>query len=101
MGFVDDNRMQLEHWLRQKRQADKQIELLTTDPVTHVKYAALFRKSFEQKIKDKEPAMSSYKKYKVYQNIRKKLHTFFGYDTTMMTKKEYETALSLLDETLQ
>lgn len=94
---MDATRRDLNHWLKQKKQADKQVERLTTDPVTHKKYATLFKQRVERIVKEKYPNLPSYRQYAVYQNIRKDLHIFFGYDTPMMTKEEYEAALNFVE----
>lgn len=93
---MDATRRDLIHWLKQKKQADKQIENLTTDPVTHKKYATLFKQRVEHTIKEKHPNLDSYTQYAIYQNVRKELHTMFGYDTPMMTKTEYEKAIEFV-----
>lgn len=87
------DRKQLDHWLSRKRQADKQVNMLTTDPVTHEKYTVLFRKELEHRIRLKEPNATTFRQYAVYQYVRKEIHTLFDYDTRMMTKTEYEIAI--------
>lgn len=91
-------RQDLNHWLKQKKQAEKQVERLTTDPVTHKKYATLFKKEVELRIRTKYPNLASYKQYAIYQNVRKALHDYFGYDTPMMTKGEYEEAIKFISK---
>lgn len=92
-------RKDLNHWLKVKKQADKQIEQFTTDPVTHKKYATLFRKELERRIiRKSNKKMCSYEVYATYQRLRKRVHEHFGYDTAMMTKTEYEEAIKIIEE---
>ena len=93
------DRKDLNHWIKQKRQCDKQIEQFTTDPVTHKKYAKLFQKELERRIKERHPNTDSVTRYQIYQNVRHKVYLFFGYNTPMMTKTEYEAALNIINNT--
>ena len=98
MSFVCTERRDLNHWLKQKKQCDKQIAQFTTDPITHKKYAKLFQTELERRIKEKYPRKHRVEQYQVYQVVRHKLYLYFGYTTPMMTKTEYEEALRFISQ---
>ena len=95
---MDRYRKELEHWLSVKKQAEKQIENLTADPVSKIKYAKLFQVELESSIRRKHPSYTSYRRFERYQEIRSKVHERFGYNTSMMTKAEYDEAIKIVRE---
>lgn len=91
------DRKGLEHWLAVSRQAEKQIDRLTTDRATGKKYAVLFKERLEYNICQRYPLATSYKRYAIYQKVRNELHSYFSYDTKQMTRSEYEAALEFIE----
>lgn len=89
-------RQDLNHWVKQRKQAEKQINRLTTDPVTHKKYTKLFQAELERRIRAKYPHKHRVEQYQVYQVVRHKLYLHFGYTTPMMTKDEYAEAIEFI-----
>lgn len=94
---MDAIRKDLNHWIKQRKQAEKQIEALTRDPLTHKKYAKTFQAELEARIRAKYPRLDRVKQYQIYQSVRHKLYEYFGYETPMMTSTEFKQAIDFID----
>lgn len=96
--MTNRNNNDVEHWKSQKKQAEKQLKKLTTDPVTGRPYSRLFQKELEHRIAMKYPTLSGPSRYKIYTSVRQAVHNYFRVDTRTMTKEQYIEALRFIGD---